>query len=127
MFIEFRYVDAPKTEGDCTSRETEITIGVYDSYDDACMAGNEFLENMENIFPLHKFPNGTYSSRYRFSKNGGPFGGKCSLVTDLAYLQTPFSFYAKIHTLKYESIDKTISNVIESIKRYREYKLQSED
>lgn len=127
MRVEFQYVDAPKTEDDHASRETIITIGVYDSYDEACTAGNKLLESLEKIFPLHKFPNGTYAGRNRFSKNGGPFGGRRSLVTNLAYLQTPFSFYAKIETLKYASIDETISNVIESIKRYREYKLQSED
>lgn len=120
-------MDAPKTEDDCTSRQTEIVIGVYDSYDDACIAGNEFLESMEKRFQLHKFPNGTYSRRYRFSKNGGPFGGRNNLVTNLAYLQTPFSFFAKIETLKYAPIDETISNVIESIERYKEHELQSKN
>lgn len=127
LSVEFRYVDAPKTEDDCTSRQTKIVIGVYDSYDEACIAGNEFLESMEKRFQLHKFPNGTYAIRDRFSKNGGPFGSRNNLVTNLAYLQTPFSFYAKIETLKYAPIDETISNVIESIKRYREHELQSKN
>ena len=124
--VEFRYEDAPRTEDDYTSRSTEITIGVYDAYEDALTSGNEFLESMEKIFPLHKFPNGTYARKYRFSENDGPFGSRRNLVTNLAYLQTPFSFFAKIETLKYMPIDKTISSVVDSVEKYRKYKQQQQ-
>lgn len=106
-----------------TSRNEVVTIGVYDTFEDACKHGNDLLEFLESKFELHQFPNGSTASKERFSKNGGCFGSKKTLVTDLAYLQTPFEFYAKIETLKYNPIDEVIEDVISASKRYRNYKL----
>ena len=107
--IEFRYFDEPKNK--------IVTIGVYDTFEDACENGNNLLEFLESKFELHKFPDGTKASKERFSKNGGCFGGKKTLVTNLAYLKTPFEFYAEIETLKYNPIDEVIDEVIDESKR----------
>jgi hypothetical protein len=40
----------------------------------------------------------------------------------LAYLKTPFEFYAKIETLEYSPIDEVIENVVSALKRYINYK-----
>jgi len=125
--IEFRYYDAPETEDGSTSKTKVVTIGVYDTFDDACLNGNHLLEKLENKFDIHTFPNGSKAKKERFSKNGGCFGSKNTLVADLAYLKTPFEFYAKIETLRYSSIDESINNVVESIKRYRKYKSDMTD
>ncbi len=116
--IEFRYKTAPKFEGDITSKNKTITIGIYDEFDEACIVGNNLLEILEKRFELHTFPNGTKASRERFSVNGGCFGSKNTLVSNLAYLRTPFSFYAKITTLKINPIESEIDNVLQSIKNY---------
>ena len=121
--IEFRYSDAPKTEDGITSKNKMITIGVYDTFEDACQNGNNLLEVLESKFELHQFPDGREASKERFSKNGGCFGSKKDLVTNSAYLKTPFEFYAKIETLKYNPIDEVIENVVSASKRYRNYKL----
>lgn len=102
-----------------------ITIGVFDDFDQACISGNALLEDLESKFKLHVFPNGQKAKKERFSKNGGCFGSKNTLVTNLAYLKTPFSFYAHITTLKHHSIDDAIEDVLASIKNYR--KQQEED
>lgn len=120
--IEFRYSDAPESEDSSTSRNKEVTIGVYDTFEDACKNGNNLLETLESKFELHQFPEGKKAPKERFSKTGGCFGNKKNLVTNLAYLKTPFEFYASIETLKYDSIDEAINNVIDSSKRYRSYK-----
>lgn len=120
--IEFRYSDAPKTEDGCTLQSKTVTIGVYDNFDEACLKGNALLEKLESKFDIHTFPNGSKAKKNRFSKNGGCFGSKKDLVTNLAYLKTPFEFYAKIKTLKYSSIDESIDEVVESVKRYKSYK-----
>jgi len=125
--IEFRYSDAPKTEDGCTSRSKTVTIGVYDTFDDACSNGNDLLEKLESKFDIHTFPNGSKAKRDRFSKNGGCFGSKNTLVTNLAYLKTPFEFYAKIETLKYCHINESIDDVIEAVKKYISYKLAMKD
>lgn len=121
--IEFRYSDAPKTEDGYTSRNKMVTIGVYDTFEDACRNGNKLLEVLESKFELHQFPDGSKASKKRFSKNGGSFGSKKTLVTNLAYLKTPFEFYAKIETLKYSPIDEVIEDVVSASKRYADYQL----
>lgn len=123
--IEFRYSDAPETEDGSTSKNKMVTIGVYDTFEDACRNGNNLLEALESKFELHQFPDGSKASKKRFSKNGGCFGSKNTLVTNLAYLKTPFEFYAKIETLKYNPIDEAIEDVVSSSKRYRDYKLSA--
>jgi len=121
--IEFRYYDAPETEDGNTSKNKIVTIGIYDTFEDACQNGNNLLKFLESKFKLHQFPDGSKASKQRFSKNGGCFGSKNTLVTNLAYLKTPFEFYAKIETLKYSPIDAVIENVVGASKRYMSYKL----
>ena len=123
--IEFRYSDAPKTEGRSTSKNKMVTIGVYDTFEEACKNGNNLLEVLESKFELHQFPDGRKVSKERFSKNGGCFGSKNTLVSNLAYLKTPFDFYAKIETLKYSPIDEAIEDVVSAVKRYIKHKLET--
>ena len=120
--IEFRYSDAPKTEDEYTWKNKMLTIGVYDTFEEACKNGNNLLEVLESKFELHQFPDGRKAPKERFSKNGGCFGSKNTLVSNLAYLKTPFVFYAKIETLEYSPIDEVIDNVVSASKRYINYK-----
>lgn len=126
--IAFNYSDAPKYEGDYNFKQEKITIGIYDTFNEACTNGNNLLEFLESKFELHQFPDGSKASKIknRFSKNGGCFGGKHDLITNLAYLKTPFNFSAKIVTLKYKPIDEVVNNIIESVKRYRDYELENQ-
>ena len=124
--IEFRYSDAPKYDDDLTSRSKKITIGIYDTFDDACVGGNSLMENLESKFKLHIFPAGHTAKKERFSKNGGCFGGKKNLISNMAYLKTPFTFYANITTLKHDPIDEVIDDVVSSCKRYRDHKIIAE-
>lgn len=124
--LELRYSDAPDSI-DSTHRTKKITIGVYDDFDTACINGNALLETLESKFPLHRFPDGRYAKKERFSKTGGCFGYPNTLVTNMAYLKTPFAFYAKIVTLKYHSVEESIEEAINAIKRYRDYKAENED
>lgn len=124
--IEFRYEDAPKHEDDFTCRSNTVTIGVYNTFEIACAEGNTLLSILESRFELHKFPDGRTAQMERFSKNGGPFGEKKTLVTNSAYLKTPFVFFAKIKTLKFRPIDEVITEVVDATERYKNYR-QRED
>ena len=121
--IEFRYYDAPKTENEYTSKNKKITIGVYDTFEEACQNGNNLLKVLESKFELHQYPDGSKASKERFSKNGGYLGSKNTLVSNLAYLKTPFEFYAKIETLEYSPINEVIKNIVSASKRYINYKI----
>ena len=80
------------------------------------------MEKLESLFDLHVFPNGKGTAKKeRFSKNGGIFGGKKNLISNSAYLKTPFTFYARINTLRYEDIDESIDDVLNAIKRFKVY------
>ena len=125
--IEFRYSCVPKTDYDYPSKNKMVTIGVYDTFEEACRNGNSLLEVLESKFELHTFPNGSKASKERFSKNGGCFGSKNTLVSNLAYLSTPFNFYAKIDTLKYDDIDEVIDDVVNSVEEYKIYRDNSEE
>lgn len=125
--IEFRYSDSPRHLDDYTSREKKITIGVYDDFDEACKNGNALMENLESKFDLHVFPSGIKAKKERFSKNGGCFGSKHDLISNLAYLSTPFTFYTKITTLKYDPINEVVDEVVNSVKRYRKFKKSEEE
>lgn len=114
--IEFRYTSKREySSGGNMHINKTITIGVYDTIEDAIIQGNKSLEVLENKFKLHSFSDGQNAIKERFSKNGAPFGGFRNLVTNLAYLKTPFSFYAKIDTLHHEDLEQTISDVLNDL------------
>lgn len=125
--IEFRYKDKSLNNDSSNYVSKTITIGIYSSFDEACIHGNALMENLENKFKLHSFPNGNFAQKERFSKNGGCFGYPKRLITNLAYLQTPFEFYAQIIKLELSDIDKTILEILEANKRYKEFKNSIED
>jgi len=121
--IEFRYVDKPRSEDFDGHESKTITIGIFDTLDEAIVEGNKALEVFEKHFKL----NTAWNRKERFSKNGGCFGSSKRLISNLAYLQTPFSFYAKIERLKYDDVEQTILNVLEARKKYDKYKRELDE
>lgn len=127
LIIEFRYRDIPKGEWDSECKSKTITLGVFDTLEEAIVEGNKALEILEGKFDIHTFPDGRKATKERFSKNGGCFGEPKRLITPLAYLRTPFDFYAKIQKLNYGDVEQTITEVLEANKRYKEHKLLEQD
>ena len=117
--FEFRYKGTPKNELYSEHKNKTITIGVFDTIEEAIEKGNESLLVFEKHFKIHVYPKGNEAKRERFSKNGGCFGSSNTLVSNLAYLQTPFTFYGKITKLNYADVDDTINEVLTSIKNYK--------
>lgn len=115
--IEFRYTSKREySSGGNMSVNKTITIGVYDDFDIAISEGNKQMEILESKFKIHTFPQGDEAKRERFSKNGGSFNSPKTLISNLAYLKTPFSFYAKIDILHYEDTAQTIEDVLKDLK-----------
>jgi len=121
--IEFRYRDKPYNEHFSGHETKTITIGVFDTLDEAIVEGNKALEVFEKHFSL----NTAWNKKNRFGKNNGCFGSVTRLISPLAYLQCPFDFYAKITKLTYADVDKTITDVLEAGKRYKEHKLSERE
>lgn len=122
LTLEFRFTSVNKDKTDKNYNNKTITIGVFDSFDDACKEGNKNLEIMESRFSLHKFPQGHSAPKERFSKNGGCFNSRNTLITNLAYLKTPFQFYFKITDLNYQNIESFINDTLSSVNEYREWR-----
>lgn len=112
--IEFRYRDKPDDEGFGEHNNKTITIGVFDTLDEAIIEGNKALEVFEKHFEL----NSVWNKKERFSKNGGCFGKEKRLIAPLGYLRTPFDFYATITKLAYKDVEQTIVEVLEANERY---------
>lgn len=111
--IEFRYSDAPANDSEfaSTAKSTTVTIGVFDSLEVACVEGNKQLVVLESKFKLN--PHRNHKERFTPSMR---------LISDLGYLQTPFSFFAKIDTLRNAEIGDVVDSVLASVKRYAQYK-----
>ena len=116
--IRFTYNDAPKDEFLSGYTQKTITIGVYDTQNEAITNGNKTLEKFEKYFPL----NHNWNVKERFSNNGGPFGEPKHLVTNTAWIITPFSLVAEITVLDFQDVEETIYKVLDAQKRYKEYK-----
>lgn len=94
--------------------EKKVTIGVFDEIQIACIEGNKQLEILEKHFELN--PN--YNTKDRLKPNvnlGYP-------IVANWYLKTPFEFFLKVETLHFESIEDTINNVVDCVKKYKEFK-----
>ena len=127
LTIDFRYSDKRPDYENISHESKKITIGVFDTLEEAIIAGNKTLELLESKFKLHIFPKGNLASKERFGITNGCFGNPKRLISDLAYLQTPFSFYAKIEKLKYDDVEQTILNVLDARKRYDKYKKELDE
>ena len=106
--VEFRYNGKPDKIG-CTTYSKTLTIGIYDTFDDAIDNGNKFLERLELVFIL-------IGEKERFGKTNGPFRSKTTLISNLGYLKTPFAFYAQITTLNFADDGEFIAGILSEIK-----------
>ena len=125
--VEFRYNDKKPDRDEDNYESKTITIGVFDTLEEANTEGNKLLEILESNYPLHEFPDGRKAAKERFSKHGGAFGSRKDLITNMAYLKTPFSFFARVKKLQYLDVQDTIDEALASCKRYRAYKLAEQD
>lgn len=117
--IEFRYKGVSKFEYDSQHKTKVVTLGVFEDLNIAHKKGNELMMQLESKFKLHTFPCGRVAKKERFSLNGGAFGRPVSLITNLAYLKTPFDFYVSIITLNYENVNNSIEDVLKSVNQYK--------
>lgn len=124
--IEFRYADIAKERDRITQRSKSLTIGVYNDLDKAIEAGNEMLVTLESKYKLHIFPDGSKAKKDRFSRNGGPYGTFNNLVTNLAYLKTPFGFYAKIIKLDHSPLEDMLVSINTKVKESRKFKREND-
>jgi hypothetical protein len=113
--LQLRYTDKPKGDDDYPNYINKtVTVGIYDTYEEAVKAGNAMLEaELESRFPLNK----NWNRKQRFGEMY-----TMSLISDLSYLTTPFSFFAHIKKLEIGSISDAVEEAINARSRYKEWK-----
>lgn len=105
--LEYRYHDEPNSFNS-TYRTKIDTIGIFEDIKDAVKAGNNTLIEWEKIFNLNK----CHNKKDRLTETK-------KLVSNLAYLETPFNFYLNIETLNFKN---SLTEVLKSIENYNKYK-----
>ena len=123
LTLELRYNKAPKSEEENGKYINKIiTIGVYETREEANEAGNIVLESMEKRFTLNKHRN----EKERFSSRGGVFGMPHDLISNLGYLNTPFVFFFKIEKLCFLFVEEELDKAVETCERFRKYSENNE-
>lgn len=111
--IEFRYHDAPKSEHDSECKIKRITIGIYDTLEEAIDVGNNILGILSETFEVRP--------EDRFKKVH-LFGSPQRLVTNCCYPTKGVQYFAKITQLKFDHLKETVAETFEAFKRYKDHK-----
>lgn len=116
--IEFRYKDKPDSTGSIP-RNKFITIGIYDTLEEAVKIGNKLLtEVLSKYFQVRKDD--------RFSVNGF-LGSPERLVSNCCYPTKGVTYFAKITKLDFDNLEDTINNIFDSADKYIEYHNKMDD
>ena len=116
LTIEFRYHDKPDSIGS-VYRERKITVGIFDTLEEAIEEGNRLLEILQKYFEVR--------SDDKFSKNF-LFGTPRRLVSNCCYPTRGISYFAKIEPLRFDELSETIREVFEAAERYKAYREREE-
>ena len=113
LTIEFRYHDRPKYVGSGECYTKTITIGVFDTLEEAIRKGNETLKVLSANFQVRA------DDRFKIH---GLFGYPKRLVTNCCYPTKGIQYFAKITPLKFDDLSETIAETFKAFERYKQYK-----
>lgn len=105
--VEFRYHDRPNGEHDGGHRTKTVTIGIYDTLDEAILEGNKTLETLSDRFEV----------RGKFVLNH-LFGHPKRLVTNTCYPTKGIEYFASIVKLSFDDLTTVIGETFDAHKRY---------
>lgn len=114
--IEFRYKAMPKYTSPYASNgysnyNRKITIGIFDSMDEAIKQGNESLRVLKTKFSFNDY----------FFKNGGVFGTAKTLVCNFENRNKP-QFFAEIKTLHFDDLISVMEDVFNENEKWLQNK-----
>lgn len=118
LTVEFRYHDAPKGEYDSEYKSKTITIGVFDTLEEAITEGNKILNTLSKSFEVRSDDEFKLKHLY---------GAPKRLVTNVSYPTKGIQYFAKIVKLKFDSVDHTVEETFKAWERYRQYKRSLEN
>lgn len=107
----------PRGEWDGNHRSTTVTIGIYDTLEEAIIAGNEKLKVLAEHFEVREDD--------KFQLNF-LFGQPKRLVTNCCYPTKGIEFFAKITQLKFDCLMSMVDETFTASERYRQYKIKNQ-
>lgn len=113
LTVEFRYCDAPEGEYGTEYKNKTITIGIADTLEEAVLEGNKVLNILAEHFEVR--PEDKFSTK-------GFFGKPKRLATNTCYPTKGVQYFAKIETLKFDSLNETIGETFKASDRYRKFR-----
>ena len=111
--IEFRYNDAQSDKNDYEYKTKTVTIGIYNTLEEAITEGNKALSILSESFEVRSDDKFKLHHLFGFPKR---------LVTNTCYPTTGIQYFAKITKLKFDDLNDTMVETFEASKRYKEYK-----
>lgn len=118
LTIEFRYLDKPRNEHFSGSESKEITIGIFDTLEEAITEGNKALAVLAKTFEVRH--NDKFQLNYIF-------GSPKTLVTNTCYPTNGIQYFAKITSLNFADLESTIGETFTALERYKAYKQTEEE
>lgn len=110
LTIEFRYHDSPTGEFDGGYRTKRITIGVFDTLEEAILEGNKAIAVLSNTFQVRA------DDKFKLH---GLFGHPHRLVTNCCYPTKGIQYFAKITALKFDDLSETVAETFNAFERYK--------
>ena len=113
LTIEFRYMDKPKSEYFSGHETKRITIGIYDTLEEAIEEGNKVINTLSKTFEVRH--DDKFKLKYLF-------GYPDRLVTNTCYPTNKIQYFAKITKLSFDNLEDTINEAFKAGERYKEFK-----
>lgn len=116
--VELRYEDEPVNEDVGGYKTRTITVGIYDTLDEAIEQGNKAIKLLSKYFEVR-------SDDY-FVKNA-LFGVPRTLVSNCCYRTQQISYFAKIIPLHFDDLEEAIKEAFAARERYKRYEQENQD
>ena len=113
LTIEFRYHDTPRAHWHSGHKTKTITIGMYDTLEEAVTEGNKALKVLSEKFEVRA------DDRFKVR---GLLGQPDRLVTNTCYPTKGIQYFAKIEKMVFDDLSETINETFEAFKRYANYR-----
>lgn len=110
LTIEFRYHDRPEDITNRVCHNKTITIGIFDTLEEAIKESNKTLEILSKYFQVR--PDDKFQLHYLF-------GNPQRLVTNCCYPTNGIEYFAKITPLKFDDLLNTIKETFDAYERYK--------
>lgn len=111
LTVEFRYYDKPKGEYDSEHKTKVVTIGVFDTLDEAIIEGNKVLGILSDKFQVRE------GDKFQLNHL---FGSPNRLVTNSCYPTKGIQYFAKIERLDFCDLNGVIGETFEAFNRHSE-------